>query len=615
MHEEERIGKFIPLMQSLYGAARENLGFKPHAKIYIIKSGENMQNPLGKTAHYSPSEHKIGLYTQGRHIKDILRSLAHELVHHNQNCRGDFEHAGETMAGYAQEDGHLREMEREAYECGNMIFRDWEDSLKEKGGKPLFTSTSQYVPSPTSDVVGMPLLERKQMSKKLNEQGPEEREAQVAKDKRKQTLAQQQAQAQRQALKERPDAKNYKTETGAGCKKYLKDVETWAKKHEIPPEQMRKIAKCKMPSTKPRKGSTLVDAFGTLLGTNLNVGLERQRRAGKFDAKPPHQTKPTYAEGKSLFEGNKMNKELKESQLRTIVRGIIQEMVNEDNMGMPPNVEQQESDEQGSEAAAAAATTTAGGDNTGQDYQVQTEGEEMTPRERANRECAKKFRPGQAAHGACVRQKLRRIKKENKEVSKRKLKETAMGQFDQGVTTDDNLPAVGYEKGTVFEDSGESEAWNDWKNEHADDDHIKEMEHHLRALKGDRDYERKSAEYDHDDYEDDRKDESLNEDSGEEEAWNDWKNEHADDDHIKELEHHLRALKEDRDYERKGAEYDHDKYEDEGYDDKDKDKDVDEEVEVVELAETFFPKGRSVRQKARTDLNEALMKRWSKIIK
>ena len=84
MHEEERIGKFIPLMQSLYGAARENLGFKPHAKIYIIKSGENMQNPLGKTAHYSPSEHKIGLYTQGRHIKDILRSLAHELVHHNQ---------------------------------------------------------------------------------------------------------------------------------------------------------------------------------------------------------------------------------------------------------------------------------------------------------------------------------------------------------------------------------------------------------------------------------------------------------------------------------------------------------------------------------------------------
>ena len=57
----------------------------------------------------------------------------------------------------------------------------------------------------------------------------------------------------------------------------------------------------------------------------------------------------------------------------------------------------------------------------------------------------------------------------------------------------------------------------------------------------------------------------LHEDSGADEAWNQWKNEHADDDHIKEMEHHLRALKEDRDYERHGAEYDHDKDEDEDY--------------------------------------------------
>ena len=31
-------------------------------------------------------------------------------------------------------------------------------------------------------------------------------------------------------------------------------------------------------------------------------------------------------------------------------------------------------------------------------------------------------------------------------------------------------------------------------------------------------------------------------------------------DHIREMEHHLRALKEDRDYERKDSEYDKDKY-------------------------------------------------------
>jgi hypothetical protein len=33
-------------------------------------------------------------------------------------------------AGYAQNDEHLRKMEREAYETGNMCFRDWEDSIK-----------------------------------------------------------------------------------------------------------------------------------------------------------------------------------------------------------------------------------------------------------------------------------------------------------------------------------------------------------------------------------------------------------------------------------------------------------------------------------------------------
>jgi hypothetical protein len=169
MHENQNINKFLPLIQSLYNASKEKLGFKIHARICIIKDDENMSNPLGKTAHYSPSEHKIGLYTQGRHVKDVLRSLAHELVHHNQNCRGDFDSGAATVEGYAQEDGHLREMEREAYEQGNMIFRDWEDNLKKKGGKPLFTSTSQYVPPPSSDIGGGQLSEGENMKKKINE--------------------------------------------------------------------------------------------------------------------------------------------------------------------------------------------------------------------------------------------------------------------------------------------------------------------------------------------------------------------------------------------------------------------------------------------------------------
>ncbi len=39
--------------------------------------------------------------------------------------------AGETKAGYAQTNTHMRDMESEAYKYGNGVyFRDWEDSLK-----------------------------------------------------------------------------------------------------------------------------------------------------------------------------------------------------------------------------------------------------------------------------------------------------------------------------------------------------------------------------------------------------------------------------------------------------------------------------------------------------
>jgi hypothetical protein len=146
MLEKQRMHKFQPLLADLYETARETLGFEPHVKIVIISNSENAENPLGKTAHYSPAEHKIALYTKGRHIKDILRSLSHELVHHNQNCRGDFDGGAATVEGYAQEDGHLREMEREAYERGNMIFRDWEDNLKNKDDKQLFSNAKQRSP-------------------------------------------------------------------------------------------------------------------------------------------------------------------------------------------------------------------------------------------------------------------------------------------------------------------------------------------------------------------------------------------------------------------------------------------------------------------------------------
>ena len=105
--------------------------------INFQKDAQNSQNPLGKTAYYDPEGQSITIYITGRHMKDCLRSLAHELVHHLQNERGDLQNTAPTTLGYAQEDDHMREMEREAYEKGNMCFRDWEDNLK-KTNKQLY---------------------------------------------------------------------------------------------------------------------------------------------------------------------------------------------------------------------------------------------------------------------------------------------------------------------------------------------------------------------------------------------------------------------------------------------------------------------------------------------
>ena len=110
--------------------AQKRMGFQKLPRIFLRDDPQNAQNPLGKTAYYDPEQMSVTLYINGRHPKDIMRSLSHELVHHTQNCNGQFDHVGEMGEGYAQNDEHLREMERQAYEQGNLVFRDWEDSIK-----------------------------------------------------------------------------------------------------------------------------------------------------------------------------------------------------------------------------------------------------------------------------------------------------------------------------------------------------------------------------------------------------------------------------------------------------------------------------------------------------
>ena len=87
------------------------------------------------TGYYNPQEKVIVLFTYGRHPKDILRSFAHEMIHHDQNLSGEMtlEKVGESNSPkYAQNNPHLRKLEEDAYLRGNMMFRDWTDNKKYK---------------------------------------------------------------------------------------------------------------------------------------------------------------------------------------------------------------------------------------------------------------------------------------------------------------------------------------------------------------------------------------------------------------------------------------------------------------------------------------------------
>ena len=107
-------------------------------KIVLEKDKKNAEDFFGKTGFYDPKTDEIHLFITDRHPKDVLRSFAHEMVHHEQNCSGytaTVDMSKTHEADYASKDPKLREAERDAFERGNMIFRDWTDSIKAKRKK------------------------------------------------------------------------------------------------------------------------------------------------------------------------------------------------------------------------------------------------------------------------------------------------------------------------------------------------------------------------------------------------------------------------------------------------------------------------------------------------
>ena len=107
---------------------REGYPVKPLPKLNLDNGDQN--DVMIKTGFYLPDEKSITLFVKDRHPKDILRSYAHEMTHHIQNMEDPNRDWGSGKD--LKEDDVLSEIEADAYERGNILFRKWTEELKKQ---------------------------------------------------------------------------------------------------------------------------------------------------------------------------------------------------------------------------------------------------------------------------------------------------------------------------------------------------------------------------------------------------------------------------------------------------------------------------------------------------
>jgi hypothetical protein len=115
-------------LAGLYAYMANRLKIKQSPKLILTSDPTNASKPFGMTGYYNHQDRSVTVYITNRHPTDILRSFAHEIIHHWQNERGQL--TSETKPHYTQQDPQLRKKEMEAYLLGNILFRDWQDEQR-----------------------------------------------------------------------------------------------------------------------------------------------------------------------------------------------------------------------------------------------------------------------------------------------------------------------------------------------------------------------------------------------------------------------------------------------------------------------------------------------------
>ena len=127
--EQKKDNKYY--IKSLYNyLLKKGYTAKPAPKIILDHTKQD--GVFITTGFFDPDSNGIRIFVEGRHIKDWLRTLAHELIHWKQQVDGVIAKSGYS-GNKITEDKNLVKLEEEAYLKGNMGFRSWTEEIQKDG--------------------------------------------------------------------------------------------------------------------------------------------------------------------------------------------------------------------------------------------------------------------------------------------------------------------------------------------------------------------------------------------------------------------------------------------------------------------------------------------------
>ncbi len=92
------IAKFIQFV-------KRELGFNKPFKVHLVMERDDS---LKTYAFYNPENYDIKVYVKNRGLADVLRSIAHEFVHHKQNEDGRLNQPVQDVGGDIEDEANAR---------------------------------------------------------------------------------------------------------------------------------------------------------------------------------------------------------------------------------------------------------------------------------------------------------------------------------------------------------------------------------------------------------------------------------------------------------------------------------------------------------------------------